>query len=133
MFRYCKRLRNILEIPMLSEVKVFKDNPNFVSSLSYFVPTPRLIISQNRWSLPFNLTPPFIMNMSKKFVSITREGRWRNKKEDGREKRHVWYKQSYHCQTSLHKMSTLGCPEGEGGDSHADMTGMLIEIFKNNS
>ena len=32
-------------------------------------------------------------------------------------------------------MSTLGCPEGEGGggDSHADMTGMLIEIFKNNS
>ena len=40
MFRYCKRLRNILETPMLSEVnKVFKDNPNFVSSLLYFVPT----------------------------------------------------------------------------------------------
>ena len=38
-FRYCKRLRNILEIPMLSEVnKVFKDNPDFVSSLLYFVP-----------------------------------------------------------------------------------------------
>ena len=35
MFRYCKRLRNILEIPMLSEVnKVFKDNPN--SSLLFY-------------------------------------------------------------------------------------------------
>ena len=44
MFRYCKLLRNILEIPMLSEVnKVSKNNPNFVSSLLYFVPTPRLI------------------------------------------------------------------------------------------
>ena len=43
MFRYCKRLRNILEIPMLSEVnKVFKDNLNCVSSFLYFVPTPRL-------------------------------------------------------------------------------------------
>ena len=44
MFGYCKRLRNILEIvPMLSEVnKVFKDNPNFVSSLLYFVPSPHL-------------------------------------------------------------------------------------------
>ena len=41
MFRYCEWLRNILEIPMLSEVnEIFKDNPNFVSSLSYFVPTP---------------------------------------------------------------------------------------------
>ena len=39
LFTYCKRLRNILEIPMLSEVnKVFKDNPNFVSSLLYFLP-----------------------------------------------------------------------------------------------
>ena len=37
MFRYCKRLHNILEIPMLSEVnKVFKDNLIFVS----FVSTP---------------------------------------------------------------------------------------------
>ena len=35
-----KWLRNILEIRILSEVnKVFKDNPNFVSSLLYFVPT----------------------------------------------------------------------------------------------
>ena len=45
MFRYytCKWLHNILEILMLSEVnKVFKDNPNFVSSLLYFVPTPHL-------------------------------------------------------------------------------------------
>ena len=34
MFRYCKRLCNTLEIPMLSEVnKVFKDNPIFVSLL----------------------------------------------------------------------------------------------------
>ena len=42
MFRCCKLLLNILEIPMLSEVnKVFKDNPNFISSLLYFVP-PRL-------------------------------------------------------------------------------------------
>ena len=40
MFRYCKRLRNILEIPMLSEVKVFKDNPIFVSFRIYFVSTP---------------------------------------------------------------------------------------------
>ena len=31
------------EVPMLSEVnKVFKDNPIFVSSLLYFVPTLRL-------------------------------------------------------------------------------------------
>ena len=47
MFRFCKRLRNMLEIPMLSEVtgnKVFnlKDNPIFVSSVLYFVPTLRL-------------------------------------------------------------------------------------------
>ena len=56
MFGYYKRLRhvrNILEIPMLSEVnKVFKIIPIFVSSLLYFVPT-----------LPFNnfsksLKPP---------------------------------------------------------------------------
>ena len=41
-------VRNILEIPMLNELnKVFKDNPIFVSSLLYFVPTP-----------PFILTPP---------------------------------------------------------------------------
>ena len=47
MFRYCKQLRNILEILMLSEVnKLFKDNPNLVSSLLCFVPTPRLIICQ---------------------------------------------------------------------------------------
>ena len=47
-FRYYKRLLNILEIPMLSEVnEVFKDNPNFVSSLLYFVPTPRLSSFQN--------------------------------------------------------------------------------------
>ena len=41
-----KRLHNILDIPMLSEVnKVFNDNPIFVFSLLYFVPnslTPRL-------------------------------------------------------------------------------------------
>ena len=41
MFRDCKRLRNILEILMLSEVnEVNKDNPIFVSFLLYFVPTP---------------------------------------------------------------------------------------------
>ena len=41
MFAYGKWLLNILEIPMSSEVnKVFKDNPNFVCSLLYFVPTP---------------------------------------------------------------------------------------------
>ena len=35
------RLRNILEIPMLSEVnKVNKDNPIFVSFLLYLVLTP---------------------------------------------------------------------------------------------
>ena len=65
MFHYCKRLRNILEIPMLSEVNIFKDNP-----LLYFIPSvyfdppfntfskslkpPRLI-----WPPP----PPFIMNL----------------------------------------------------------------------
>ena len=41
-----KRLHNLLDIPMLSEVnKVFNDNPIFVFSLLYFVPnslTPRL-------------------------------------------------------------------------------------------
>ena len=52
---YCKRLFNILEMPMLTNLIVFKDNPNFVSSLLYFVPItpfiltppPRLIIFQN--------------------------------------------------------------------------------------
>ena len=72
MFRYCKRLRNILEIPMLSEVnKVNKDNLSFVSFLFYFVPTPpaRAYFDppfnnfSNPWSPPFNLTPPFIMNL----------------------------------------------------------------------
>ena len=34
MFRYLNWLRYALEVPMLSEVnKVFKDNPNIVSSL----------------------------------------------------------------------------------------------------
>ena len=66
------RLRNILEIPMLSEVnKVNKDNPIFVSFLLYLVLTPTptrlfwppgLLIFQNSWSPPFILTPPSIMN-----------------------------------------------------------------------
>ena len=57
MFRYYKRLRNILEILMSSEVnKVFKDNPIFL----YFVPTPRLIIFQNPLTPP---PPPFVMNL----------------------------------------------------------------------
>ena len=69
---YCKRLRNILEIPMLSEVnKVFKDNPNFVSSLLYFVLmhspfilSPSLINFQNPWSPPVYIwPPPFSMNL----------------------------------------------------------------------
>ena len=45
MFGYCKWLLNILEIPILNEAivnKVFKDNPNFISSLSS-----HLIIFQN--------------------------------------------------------------------------------------
>ena len=71
MFCYCKRLCNIPEILMLSEVnKVFKDN-NLVSSLLYFVPhppfiltpSPRLIIFQNPWSSLFNLTALFIMSL----------------------------------------------------------------------
>ena len=75
MFLYCKRLRNILEIPMLSEVnKVNKDNPIFVSFLLYFVPTPPLPrlfcppfinFSKSLKLPPFILTPPpFIMNLS---------------------------------------------------------------------
>ena len=40
-FRFYKWLRNILEIPMLSQVnKVFRNNPISVSSLLYFVPIP---------------------------------------------------------------------------------------------
>ena len=36
-------LRNTLEILMFSEAnKVFQDNPNFVPSLLYFLPTPHL-------------------------------------------------------------------------------------------
>ena len=43
---YCKRLRIIPEIPILSEVnKVFKDNPNFVSSLLYYVTTSSFILT----------------------------------------------------------------------------------------
>ena len=40
MFGYCERLLNILEISAMLTAKliVFKDNPNFVSSLIYFVP-----------------------------------------------------------------------------------------------
>ena len=41
MFGRCKRLLNLLETPIFSEVnEVFKDNSNFVSSLLYFDPPP---------------------------------------------------------------------------------------------
>ena len=65
MFRLCKRLRNILEIPMFSEVnKVNKDNPIFVSFLLYFVPTPPLILSPRLLKPPVYFDPPpFIMNL----------------------------------------------------------------------
>ena len=57
MFHHCERLRNILEIPMLSEVnKVNKDNPIFVSFLLY-VSNPRLFF-QNPWSPSVSLDPP---------------------------------------------------------------------------
>ena len=46
---------------MLSKVnKVNKDNPIFVSFLLYFVPT----------LLPFILTPPFIMNLRVRTLSV---------------------------------------------------------------
>ena len=65
MFCYWKQLHNILEILMLSKIKVLKDNLSFVSSLLYYVPTlppfiliPCLIICQNLWG-----PPPFIMDL----------------------------------------------------------------------
>ena len=72
MFRFHKQLRNVLEILMMSEVniKVFKDNPNFVSSFLYYVPTHpllfwplRLTIFQNPWTSPFNLTPHLLWTL----------------------------------------------------------------------
>ena len=58
MFHYCKRLRNILEIPMLSEVNIFKDNPNFVPSLLYFIPSVYFDPPFNNFSKSLKPPPP---------------------------------------------------------------------------
>ena len=80
MFRKYKRLRNILEIPMLSEVnKVDKDNPIFVSFLLYFVPPAyfdppfnNFSKSLNRPPPPVYFDPPFIMNLRVIFLVMAR-------------------------------------------------------------
>ena len=73
------RLRNILEIPMLSKVnKVSKDNPIFVFFLLYFVPTPLLILTPPFINFSKSLKPPhlfwpplFIMNLRVQCIWMT--------------------------------------------------------------